>query len=303
MRQNVRSARGGERDCKSRGVASWLPVTMAYALHLLNPRRKQPLMDNLVSVKVHAPSGTIILQRPEKRNALSRLMILQLAQAFEDLHQERKVRAVILTGAGTAFCAGTDMVEMHATYGVDDELEQWHRDTLQLKELLELMLRFPKPIVAAVNGPAVGAGAGLVLASDIVLATPEAHFGVPEPRRGLVAGLVSPLLAFRAGASVASNLLLTGRLIDAEEAARFGLYHRIVRNEQVWAAAHEQAVQCAQSSPAAIQLTKRMLNETIGEQLNTMLSAGAAVSAAARTTEAAEEGLRAFVEKREPQWP
>jgi methylglutaconyl-CoA hydratase len=260
-------------------------------------------MDNLVSVKVHAPSGTIILQRPEKRNALSRLMILQLAQAFEDLHQERKVRAVILTGAGTAFCAGTDMVEMHATYGVDDELEQWHRDTLQLKELLEFMLRFPKPIVAAVNGPAVGAGAGLVLASDIVLGTPEAHFGVPEPRRGLVAGLVSPLLAFRAGASVASNLLLTGRLIDAEEAARFGLYHRIVRNEQVWAAAHEQAVQCARSSPEAIQLTKRMLNETIGEQLNTMLSAGAAVSAAARTTEAAEEGLRAFVEKREPQWP
>jgi enoyl-CoA hydratase/carnithine racemase len=260
-------------------------------------------MDTLVKIKVHAPSGTIILQRPEKRNALSRLMMLQIRQALEDLHQERRVRAVLLTGAGTAFCAGTDMAEMHATYGEEDELEQWHRDTVQFKDLLETMLRFPKPIIAAVNGPAVGAGAGLVLASDIVLATPEAQFGFPEPRRGLVAGLASPLLAFRVGGGLAGNLLLTGRLMDAEEAARYGIYHQIVSHDQAWAAAHEQAIQCAKSSPESIQLTKRLLNETIGEQLNTMLSAGAAISATAHTTEAAEEGLSAFLDKREPKWP
>ena len=85
-------------------------------------------MDNFVKVRVHAPSGTIVLQRPEKRNAMSRLMMLQIQQALDDLHQERRVRAVILTGAGTAFCAGVDLAEIHATLDAEDALEQWQRD-------------------------------------------------------------------------------------------------------------------------------------------------------------------------------
>ncbi len=259
-------------------------------------------MENLVRVKVHAPSGTIILQRPEKRNALSRLMMVQLCQALDDLHQERQVRAVILTGAGTAFCSGLDLAEIHATLGTDDVLQQWHRDTLQLKELLETMLEFPKPIIAAVNGPALGVGAGLVLASDIVLGTPDAQFGVPEPRWGLVAGIVAPLLAFRAGGSVAAQLLLTAEPIMADECLRHGLYQQIVPFDQAWAAAHERAVQCARSAPEAIQLTKRMINETVGEHLRTLLSAGAAATATAFTTEASAEGLAAFIEKRAPKW-
>ncbi len=260
-------------------------------------------MDNLVRIKIHAPSGTIILDRPDKRNALSRLMILQLQQAFEDLHQQRNVRAVILTGAGTAFCAGADLAEMHATYREQDVLEQWYRDTVQYQSLLDFMLQFPKPIIAAVNGPAVGVGAGLVLASDIVLATSQARFGLPEPRRGLVAGISSPLLAFRIGAGRAANLLLTGKLIAAQDALTIGIYHTIIQHDLIWAAAHEEAVHCSQSSAEALQLTKRMLNETIGEQLSVQLAAGAAVSATSRTTEAAAEGIAAFVEKREPKWP
>lgn len=268
----------------------------------LELQREAIAMDDLVKVRVHAPSGTIILQRPDKRNAMSRLMMLQMQQAFEDLHLERRVRAVIVTGAGTAFCSGVDLSEVHATLGTEDALEQWQRDTLQLKQLYQTMLEFPKPIVAAVNGLALGAGAGLVLASDIVLGTPDAQFGLPEPRRGLVAGLVSVLLAFRVGSGLAANLLLSARNIDAQEAYQRGIYHRIVPFDQAWAAAHEQSNQCAQSSPEAIQLTKRMLNETIGEHLGTLLSAGAAVAATAHTTPAAEEGLTAFVEKRDPTW-
>lgn len=259
-------------------------------------------MDNLVRVKVHAPSGTIVLQRPEKRNALSRLMLVQLRQALDDLHQERQVRAVILTGAGTAFCSGLDLTEIHGTLGTDDVLQQWHRDTLQLKELLEAMLEFPKPIIAAVNGPALGVGAGLVLASDIVIGTPDAQFGVPDPRWGLVAGIVAPLLAFRASGSLAAQLLFTAEPLLADEALRHGLYQQIVPFDQAWAAAHERAVQCARSAPEAIQLTKRMLNETIGEHLRTLLSAGAAAAATAFTTEACAEGLTAFIEKRAPKW-
>ena len=153
-------------------------------------------MEPLIRVKKHVPSGTIILNRPDKRNPLSRQMIDDLRQALDDLHQERKVRAVILTGAGSSFCSGADLQEIQDSSRQNDAWAQWHSDAVQYKELLEAMLLYPKPIIAAVNGPAVGSGAGLVLAADITLATPEARFGLPEPRRGLVAGLVAPLLSF-----------------------------------------------------------------------------------------------------------
>jgi methylglutaconyl-CoA hydratase len=255
-----------------------------------------------VLVKKNLPSGTVILNRPDKRNALSRQMLEDLAQAFDDLHQERMVRAVILTGAGTAFCAGMDLGEMQATSEQPDAFSQWHADAMQYRELLDTMLHFPKPIIAAVNGPVVAGGAGLMLASDIVIGTPDAKFGLPEPRRGIVAGMVSPLLVFRIGASQAANLLLTARTIEAAEAHRIGLYHEIVNSDLVWARAQEVAGEIAKSAPEAIQLTKRLLNETIGEHLGTLLTAGAADSATARTTEAAREGLAAFLEKREPKW-
>ena len=110
-------------------------------------------------------------------------------------------------------------------------------------------------------------------------------------------------MAFRVGGSQAAFLLLTGRTIDAAEARRIGLVHEIVAPHQVWARAAEVAAECAASAAEALQLTKRMLNETIGEHLHTLLAAGAAVSATARTTQAAAEGLAAFLEKREPRWP
>ena len=118
----------------------------------------------------------------------------------------------------------------------------------------------------------------------------------------IVAGLVAPLLAFRVGGGHAARLLLSAELIDAGEAHRIGLYHEVVKSDLIWARAHEIASECAKGAPEALQLTKRMLNETIGETMTTMISAGAAVSATARTTAAAAEGLAAFFEKREADW-
>ena len=260
-------------------------------------------MPATIEIKKHVPSGTIVLKRPERRNALSRKSLAELKQAFEDFHQERNVRAVILTGAGDAFCAGMDLAEMLETTKRDDAQLQWYRDAVQYKELIQFMLRFPKPIIAAVNGPAVAGGAGLVLASDLVLGTDGALFGLPEPRRGLVAGLVAPLLQFRLGAAQAARLLLTAESIDAQEAYRVGLFNELTDHHLLWARANEIAVLISRSAPESIQLTKQVLNETIGEHLGTWLSAGAAASATSRTTEAAAEGLAAFLEKREPEWP
>jgi len=190
-------------------------------------------MEPLVKIQVHAHTATVTLNRPEKRNALSRGLLQQMHQALDDLHQERKVRAVVLTGAGTVFCAGMDLSEMLATADQQDRLEQWQADSVVYHDLIQAMLRFPKPLVAAVNGPAVAGGAGLVMACDLVVASEKARFGFPEPRRGIVAGMVAPLLAFRVGAAHAAYLLLTARVVEASEAHRYGLFHEVVADEKI----------------------------------------------------------------------
>ncbi|HEV3006671.1 MAG TPA: enoyl-CoA hydratase/isomerase family protein [Pirellulales bacterium] len=256
----------------------------------------------LLRINLHQHAGTIILNRPDKRNALNRELLAEIDQALDDLHLERKVRAVVLTGAGTAFCAGMDLAEMRDTSQQKDAYAQWHADARQYLELILKMWRFPKPLIAAVNGPAVAGGAGLLLACDIVLAAETATFALPEPLRGIVAGIVAPLLVFRVGGGHAARLLLTATTIDASEARRIGLFHEVVPPDHLWPRAVEMAEQCARSAPEALLLTKQVLNETIAEHLPTLLAAGAAASATARTTEAAAEGLAAFLEKREPKW-
>lgn len=270
---------------------------------LIRPQPELTSNMELVQIKVHPPAATVILNRPEKRNALTRAMLEQLAEAFDDLHRERRVRGVILTGAGSAFCAGMDLAEMQSTAELPDAEERWGEDARSYRDLLLAMLRFPKPIVAAVGGPVRAGGVGLMVACDVVVGAPEADFALPEPRRGIVAGIVAPLLAFRVGAGHAARLLLTSETIAGAEAHRIGLYHELVPSETTWAQAAELVAQCAKGAPEALQLSKRLVNEIVGENLVTLLSAGAAASATARTTEAAAEGLKAFLEKRDPVWP
>jgi methylglutaconyl-CoA hydratase len=256
----------------------------------------------LVKVHVHEHTGTLVLNRPEKRNALTRALMAELTQALEDMRCERRVRAVVLAGSGSAFCAGMDLNEMQETAKSPSAAELWRDDAAAYRDVIEAMLRLPKPIIATVGGPAVAGGAGLVLACDIVLASAEAKFGLPEPKRGIVAGLVAPLLAFRLGAGRAAYLLMSTQLVAAETALQMGIYHELLPGEQLWPRANQLAGEIAQCAPEAMLLTKRMLNETIGEHLATQLSAGAAVSATARTTDSAAEGLAAFLEKREPKF-
>ncbi len=255
-----------------------------------------------VEVKVHPPAGTIILNRPQQCNALTRSMLSALKQALEDLYQERRVRAIIISGAGSAFSSGMDLLEMQTTAEQPDAHTQWGDDAAQFRDVVTTMLQITKPIIAAVNGPAVAGGAGLVLASDLVVACSEAKFGLPEPRRGIVAGIVGPLVAFRVGVGQAARLMLTSMLIEGEEAYRIGLYHEMVAQDHVWARASELAEQCAQGAPQAVQLSKRLVTETLGEHLSAQLSAGAVASATAHTTDAATEGVAAFLEKRDPNW-
>ena len=244
-----------------------------------------------------------MLNRPAKKNAISTRMLADMKQAFDDLHQEKKVRGVIVTGAGDAFSSGTDLLEIKDAMNDENVQSKWFADCMAQKDLIEAMLRFPKPIIAAVNGPAMGLGAALVMASDLVVGTEKALIGFPETRRGLVAGIAAPLLAFRLGSSLAADFLLRAEPASAQECLAVGVYRWIVNEDLVWAKADALARDMCSKGPAAISLTKRLLNETIGEHLFTQLSSGAAATASARTTESAAEGIQAFLEKRDPAWP
>ncbi len=256
-----------------------------------------------LQLKIHGNVATLILDRPQKHNALSRELLTELAQILDDLHQEKRVGAVILTGAGETFSAGIDLAEIAAAKEGDPLQADWGRDAQQYLDVVLQMLRFPKPMIAAVNGPALASGAGLMLACDLAIGSTTASIGFPEPKRGLVAGLVAPLLVFRVGGSHAGYLLMTAESIDADAAHRIGLLQEIMPEEKLWARANQLATLCTNNAPESLQLTKSMLNETIGEELTMLLSAGAAATATARTTEAATEGVKAFLEKRNPKWP
>jgi enoyl-CoA hydratase/carnithine racemase len=255
-----------------------------------------------VQVRVDGPCGTIVLKSPSRCNALSRAVYHGLQQALDDLHQQPGVRAVLLTGHGEWFSSGTDLKEMADSLDQETPQQFWFADVNQQRAVLTSMLQYPKPIVAAVNGPALGTGLALVAACDLVLAAPQARFGFPEAQRGLSSGVGIPLIAFRLGAGQAGHLLMRGHTIDAPEAHRIGLVHHIAPYELLWAQGREWIHQIAQSSAVALAISKRVLNETVGESLVACLAAAAAATATARTTDHADEGVRAFLQKRPPKW-
>lgn len=256
----------------------------------------------MIKVKINDLTGTIILDRSERCNALNHRMIEELIQAFSDLHQEKRVRGVVLTGAGAHFCSGMDLKELHHSSTSQTAHQVWLDQSQALQGLVEQMLQFPKPIVAAVDGVVMGSGLALVLACDLVVASQRATLGVSSSRVGLVSGLVAPLACFRGGASLASQLLIGGSQLSAAEAKSMGLVHHVVDPEMIWVRAKTWIETIAEGAAESVQLAKRLLNEMVAEQLSSQLASGAAALATSLTTEAASEGLVAFVEKREPKF-
>ncbi|MEM7455153.1 MAG: enoyl-CoA hydratase/isomerase family protein [Planctomycetota bacterium] len=259
-------------------------------------------ISDIVQLRKDAPSGTIMINRPDRSNALSREIVSAIHSALEDFLLEGSVRAVILTGTGSNFCSGTDLHQLKETAEGKNAMETWHEDAIKMVGLIEYMLHYPKPLLAAVNGQVIGTGAALMLACDIVVAATSAGLCMPEALRGLSPALTAPLLSFRIGTGATSNILLAGNPCDAEEAKRLGLFHELTGDDFVWARCNELAAQLALGARESHQSTKQMLNQTVGEGLITRLKVGAASMAAARTTPAALEGINAFLEKRDPDW-
>ena len=243
--------------------------------------------------------ATITLNRPEKRNAISTQMIEDMLAALQDA-ESGLARVVIITGSGKAFCAGMDLEALRALAG--QSLEQNIADSRLFANLLYRIYKFPKPIIAAVNGAAIAGGCGIATLADFTLAVPEAKFGYTEVKIGFIPAVVSVFLRRQTGDKVARDLLISGRIIDAAEAYRLGLVTEIVLADQLAARAQEFAGILLSASPTSIARTKRLLLGCEETALQAELELAIRENAAIRSTADFREGLSSFLEKRAPSW-
>lgn len=247
----------------------------------------------------NAGVATITLNRPDKRNAISYELIQDMLAAFAEV-QKSNALVLILTGAGKSFCSGMDLENLKALIGHTPK--QNIEDSKIMAQLFRTLYDFPKPTIAAVNGAAVAGGTGLATLCDFTLAAPEARFGYTEVRIGFIPAIVSTFLLRQVGEKIARDLLLTGRLFDAEEAKRIGLVNEIVPADQLIKRANELAAQLMENSPASLLYTKRLLSTAARAQVDAQIEAAVRENAAIRSTADFREGISSFLEKRKPKW-
>lgn len=241
--------------------------------------------------------STLTLNVPERRNAIGPQMVGELLHALGEARQDASVRVVVLTGAGKAFCAGGDFQQM--TGAADGEGGVPPGD---YAELLRVMMHYEKPLVAKVNGHAMGGGLGLVAASHFAIASSAAKLGTPEIDVGLFPFMIMAVLARTMPRRPLVEMMLLGRKLPADEAARLGVIGSCVAPEALDVAVAELCAKLAQKSPTATRLGLRALGAQGDLELERALPMLRDALAECLGTEDAREGLTAFLEKREPKW-
>ncbi len=243
--------------------------------------------------------ATITLNRPDKRNAISTQMIDDLLGCLVEI-EASPARVAIVTGAGKAFCSGMDLDTLRglAQQSPPQNLE----DSKRMARLFRRIWNFPKPLIAAVNGPAIAGGCGIATLCDFTLAVPDAKFGYTEVRIGFIPAIVSVFLIRQIGEKRARDLLLTGRIVGAEEARQLGLINQIVEPEKLMDTALSLAAALLESSPTGITRTKRLITDNAAAEVDHALDRAVAENAAIRATPDFREGVASFLEKRPPKW-
>jgi enoyl-CoA hydratase len=238
----------------------------------------------------------LTLNRPEARNAMSPELSLAIEQALDDVETERDVWTVIITATGPVFCAGADLKVVAQGRGMDINAPKGGFGGIVQRE-------YPKPIIAAVNGPALAGGFELVLACDLVVAAEEATFGLPEAKRGLLASAGGPIrLAKRVALATALELVMTGDPIPAARAYELGLVNRVVPVERVVDEAVALAERIAENSPTAVRIGRRLVREAVDLPETKAWELTNALAVDVFRSGDAIEGATAFAEKRQPTW-
>ncbi len=247
--------------------------------------------------------ATVTLNRPQRLNAINDVMHRELEEFFGEINGDSEVNAIILTGAGRAFCAGGDITGFASGGGADEPPGVSPTFSRGPRRLILNLLEVEAPIVVALNGAAVGVGATIALLGDVIIASEAARIADTHVRVGLVAGdggaVIWPLLV---GVHRAKEYLMTGDFIDAATAERIGLVNHVVPAGELLPKARELAERLANSATWAIRWTKASVNKTIRDRLNLILDTSLAFEALSSGTEDHREATRAFMEKREPEF-
>jgi len=257
---------------------------------------------SLITTERKGSIEIIYLNRPEKLNALSRKMIVALADTFRDLEQDTELRAVILTGAGSnAFCAGTDIFELTELSQADAKTVDAKTVSERGQSLCNQIENFPTPVIAAINGIAAGGGCELALACHLRIASSNASFSLPETKLGVIPAYGgTQRLGREIGSGRALEMMLTGKTVGAEEAQQSGLVTRLAGPADLLVEAESLADEIAQLAPLAIRACLKAVTHGIELPLADGLAMEAELFAGLFATEDMREGTRAFLEKRRP---
>ena len=263
-------------------------------------------MSEMLTVERSGRRGEVArvsLNRPEVHNAFNAEVIGELRATFRGFADDpaEALRAVVLAGNGPSFCAGADVTWMRASLGLSKE--QNEQDAMVMAEMFDAIDRCPAPVIARVHGAALGGGMGLCAVSDLVLAESGARFGFTETRLGILPAVISPFVIAKIGESHARALFPSGKRFDAVRAQRIGLVHEVFEGEGALDAAVDSAVDdLLAAGPTAARAAKAIVREVRGLPHESTRWHTARRIATQRTSPEGQEGLRAFLEKREPGW-
>ena len=247
------------------------------------------------------PVAWLWLNRPEVRNALNGDLTTSIEKNLREAEKDSSIRVIVLAGRGQAFCAGGDLSRMEQAAKMTRSRSK--REAIRFAKLLYLIHGFPKPVIARVHGAAFAGGMGLVAACDLVVASEDAEFCLPEVRIGLVPAMISPYLVRAMGEPQARRYMLTGERLAAREAHRIGFAHECVAAAELDARVERLAAQLASCGPQALARSKALLARVARAPITPKLAAEtAAVLADVRAGAEAREGIRSFFEKRKPGW-
>lgn len=255
-----------------------------------------------VTYEVENRVATVTMNRPDKRNALDETMIGELAGVLQNVNRSADSRVAILTGSGGSFCAGMDLDYLKTMS--DKAHEDNVRDAHNFLNLLQIISNLKKPIIAVVDGPALGGGCGLAAACDFVLAAKDSsRIGTPEVRLGFVPAVILLFLIKRMGEGRARELVLRGDILDAARAKEVGLVTEIVEDSKLKQTAVAFAEQlAAATSPSSISLTKELLSRLNDMNLQEIMEYAANLNALARKTEDFRKGIDSFIKKEKLRW-
>lgn len=247
-----------------------------------------------VMAERHGPVMVLTLNRPQARNALNRALLSALHDALHAAAEDADIGAIVLTGAGAAFCAGADLKEATSTpKGADGFWTQFDRSNQSL-ELHRLLPKLAKPVIAAVNGFALGGGCGVAMSCDLVIASDRARFGYPEVSKGLVAAMVMVSLSRIVGRRQALDLLLSGRELTPQDALALGMINRIAPHDELLPAAIAYANEIARNGVSALRMTKLLYNHVVEMDMDRALDYARDTNLMLRQTRGASERLAAF---------